>query len=228
MMTIISDDVVHDLETSSPKTQTSLNAPLWANCDQMDYQTLFRMPTAMKITGRTSTITNAFVNSIIPVIHPTDDEIKQSLTILGMSDGNLYCSYCGAASTEWDHLRPLVVDKKPTGFISEIRNLVPACGKCNQSKGNKKWREWMFGDAKLSPKSKGIEDLAVREKRLVEYEEWGDPIRVDFESIVGVERWAKHWHNWEAILNAMESAQNHAEEIRRSVTLSHGGQTNGD
>jgi hypothetical protein len=30
----------------------------------------------------------------------------------------------------------LVEEKEPIGYISEIRNLVPVCGKCNQSKGN--------------------------------------------------------------------------------------------
>jgi len=38
----------------------------------------------------------------------------------------LQCSYCGTPATEWDHLRPLVMNKKPTGYISEIHNLVPA------------------------------------------------------------------------------------------------------
>ncbi len=37
-------------------------------------KSVFRMPTPVKITGRTSSITNAFVNGIIPVIEPTDDE----------------------------------------------------------------------------------------------------------------------------------------------------------
>jgi endonuclease I len=50
-----------------------------------------------------------------------------------------------------------VLKKKPTGYISEIHNLVPACGKCNQSKGNKEWRQWMLSDATLSPKTKGFQ-----------------------------------------------------------------------
>ena len=119
----------------------------------MSYIDLFRMPTPTKITGRSSTITNSFVNSIIPVINPTEEQVSEALQILGMEHDSLCCAYCGASSTEWDHLRPLVKDKKPTGYISEIHNLVPACGKCNQSKGNKPWRQWMFSKAKHSPKS---------------------------------------------------------------------------
>ncbi len=59
---------------------------------------------------------------------PTEEQVKEALSTLDM----LYhyqCSYCGAIATEWDHLRPLVLNKKPTDYISEIHNLVPACGK---------------------------------------------------------------------------------------------------
>lgn len=50
----------------------------------MSYLPLFKMPTPMKITGRSSSITNAFVNSIIPVIPPTEGQVKEALFILGM------------------------------------------------------------------------------------------------------------------------------------------------
>ena len=95
----------------------------------MEYISLFRMPTPVKITGRSSTITNSFVNSIVPVIQPSNEQVKTALNILGMDHDSIECSYCGAEATEWDHLRPLVLDKKPTGYISEIHNLVPSCGK---------------------------------------------------------------------------------------------------
>lgn len=96
---------------------------------------LFRMPKPVNIAGRTSSITNSFVNGIIPVISPTEEQVAQNLTILGLNLDDLRCTYCGDKSTEWDHLRPIVRNKKPTGYISDIYNLVPACGKCNQSKG---------------------------------------------------------------------------------------------
>ena len=76
----------------------------------------------MKITGRSSSITNAFINSIIPVIKPSEEDIKEALNVLGMDKENFRCAYCGDGVTEWDHLRPLVINQKPTGFISEIQN----------------------------------------------------------------------------------------------------------
>ncbi|MDL5501997.1 MAG: HNH endonuclease, partial [Candidatus Methanoperedens sp.] len=145
----------------------------------MDMKKAFYMPKAMNITGRTSTITNSFVNSIIPCIPPSEIEIKESLDILGLNHEDLRCAYCGEKATEWDHLRPLVENKQPTGYISEINNLVPACGKCNQSKGNQDWKKWITSSAKLSPKTKGVKDLNDRIKRLEDYEKIRKPIKLD-------------------------------------------------
>ena len=112
----------------------------------------FQMPSVQTMVSRKSSITNAFVNAIIPTIPPTNDEIAKALTILGMEPDDVRCAYCGDKATEWDHLRPLVAKRRPTGFISEIANLVPACGKCNQSKGGSDWRKWMLSKARLSPR----------------------------------------------------------------------------
>ena len=183
----------------------------------MSYIELFRMPTPMKITGRSSSITNAFINSIIPIIVPTEQQVKEALAVLGMDKDTFECAYCGVTASEWDHLRPLVLDKKPTGYISEIHNLVPSCGKCNQSKGNKSWRKWMYSDAKLSPKSRGIDDINERAERLEAYENWESPTVVDFEAIVGVETWAQHWENWEQVQESMRNAQTLANEIKQKV-----------
>ena len=152
---------------------------------------------------------------------PTNEQVKEALKILGMEHDSFQCSYCGANATEWDHLRPLVLNKKPTGFISEIHNLVPACGKCNQSKGNKDWRVWMISGAKLSPKTKGVNDIKIRMERLEFYEQWGIPTKVDFESIVGKERWEKHWANWEIVQSTMREAQALATEINEAVVRSY-------
>ena len=112
------------------------------------------MPRSVKITGRTSSITNAFVNGVIPTRRPAEHEVAEALRILELSADDLRCCYCGDRSTEWDHFRPLISAKRQTGYISEIANLVPACGKCNQSKSGAEWWTWMLGPARLSPKSR--------------------------------------------------------------------------
>ncbi len=180
-------------------------------------KSVFRMPTPMKITGRSSSITNSFINSIIPVVHPSDSEVSEALAVLGMNRDSYRCSYCGDTASEWDHLRPLVKDKKPTGYISEIHNLVPACGKCNQSKGNKEWETWMTSSAELSPSSRGIADIAIRIEKLRAYEQWGRPTKLDFEQIVGTDVWREHWENWSKIQALMRDAQSVAQKINRTV-----------
>lgn len=174
------------------------------------------MPKAVRITGRSSSITNSFVNGIVPIIKPTEAEIDEALAVLGMTD-NVVCSYCGDTATEWDHLRPLVEAQRPTGFIHEIHNLVPACGKCNQSKGNKPWRVWMLGSAKLSPRTRGVLGLDDKIAVLERYEKWGDPTHVDFADIVGDELWEQHWTNHVALLDQMREAEKVVELIRERV-----------
>lgn len=183
----------------------------------MNYLPLFKMPKPMKITGRSSSITNSFINSIIPVIQPTNEQVKKALEILGMNYDSIQCSYCGAVASEWDHLRPLVKDKMPTGYVSEIHNLVPACGKCNQSKGNKPWADWMVSSATLSPKSRRVEDIEQRMERLREYEQWEEPTRVDFEQVVGSDLWKQHWENCEQVQSTMRHAQKTADMIKKKV-----------
>jgi hypothetical protein len=184
--------------------------------DERNYLRSFRMPNPVKITGRTSSITNSFINGIIPVVAPTNSEVRTALEILGMLE-HITCAYCGDTHTEWDHLRPLVVNKQPTGYISEIHNLVPSCGKCNQSKGNKHWRDWMFGPALLSPLKRGTPDIEARAARLQAYESWTPPTKLDIEGLVGAEVWGTHWENYEKIIALMRESEVLATEIRRKV-----------
>lgn len=183
----------------------------------MEYLSLFRMPTPMKITGRSSSITNAFINSIIPVVPPSAEEVRQALSILGMTPETFQCAYCGGVASEWDHLRPLVKSKRPTGYISEIHNLVPSCGKCNQSKGNKEWKTWMLSNAKLSPTARGIKDIPERVNRLEAYESSTAPTKMDFAAIVGEDVWAQHQENLERVQALMRESQALAAEINAVV-----------
>jgi len=175
------------------------------------------MPKPVGITGRTSTITNSFVNGIIPVIEPSDNELEESLKILKLSKEDLRCAYCGDRATEWDHLRPIVANKRPTGYASEIHNLVPVCGKCNQSKGGKYWKDWIKSDAKLSPAKRGVSGIDKKIKCLESYEKWGKTKPIDFEKLVGANLWEQHWRNCQDLHNQMKEAQKLAERIRNAI-----------
>ena len=178
---------------------------------------VFVMPKQVSITARSSSITNSFVNGIIPCVSPTEEEVAAALSVLGMDEHSVACAYCGDPFTEWDHLNPLVKDKRPTGYVSEIHNLVPSCGKCNQSKGNKPWFEWMVSNADKSPRTRGIPDLRERVERLMEYERLFKPIKLDFESIVGSEKWNEHWNNCETLHGMMREYQVLSDEIKQII-----------
>jgi hypothetical protein len=182
---------------------------------------LCQLPSPGNIAGRSSSITNAFFNSVIPIHSPRLEEEHEALSILGMEPDDIRCAYCGDPSTEWDHLRPLIEKKEPTGFITEIANLVPACGKCNQSKGNKRWQDWIVSSAVRSPKSRGVPNLDIRIMHLNAYQQWRKPVWVDFDKIVHSEKWEKHKANCATILSLLRESQILAKEIRETVSKAH-------
>ncbi len=179
--------------------------------------TAFQMPSVQTMVSRKSSITNAFVSAIIPVRAPSHPEIEKALHILGMNPYDIRCAYCGDKATEWDHLRPLVLNRRPTGYISEIANLVPACGKCNQSKGNKPWRDWMRSAARLSPTGRGLAGIPGRIARLEAYEQWLTPTRVDFEAVLGPQDWEHYWSLCEGVIEQLRQCQQVADALRLRI-----------
>ncbi len=177
----------------------------------------FRMPSGLRISGRASSIRNVFVAAIVPVAAPSAEEIRQVLDIFGLEPHALLCSYCGERATEWDHLRPLVLAGRPTGFPSSIRNLVPACGKCNQSKGNKDWRSWIRGGAKWSPITRGKQGIEERVRRLEAFEAWARCEPVNIASLVPSAAWDGYWRLLDEVLAKMTEADAAAAEIARAT-----------
>jgi hypothetical protein len=178
---------------------------------------VFRMPSVQGMKQRKSSITNAFVNAIIPVVRPTPEEILEALTILGMVPEDVCCAYCGGKMSQWDHLRPLVIGLRPTGYISEIANLVPSCGLCNSSKRNENWKLWMMGTAKNSPTGRQILNTTIRVNRLESFEAWRAPTKLDFESLLGADAWAHYWSLWDALNIALNESQIVADRMRAVV-----------
>jgi hypothetical protein len=177
----------------------------------------FQLPSIGKISGRSSSITAAFFTAITPVVKPSEAEVEQALDILGMTKGRCVCVYCGGERSEWDHFRPIVENQLPTGFITEIANLVPACGKCNQSKGGKGWREWMYSKAKKSPLTRGVPSLDEKANRLSVFEKWREPVRLDYEAIFGSELWQTYLGKRESALRMLVEAQGFATDLRTRV-----------
>ena len=171
----------------------------------------------LKITQRISSVTNSFVQAVIPWVEPTDKERSEALSVLGMSEINIRCVYCGGAASDWDHLRPLVKGKRPTGYISDYKNLVPACGPCNQSKGASDWRAWMAGAARGSPRSRGVTDLSNQIAALERFETWAKVTPITLEALVPHEIWVLHWENLERLERDIRQAQEHAEKLQTVI-----------
>jgi len=171
----------------------------------------------LTIASRVSSVTNSFVQAIIPDVPFSQEEMEEALAILGMTPDNRTCVYCGTSATDWDHLRPLVKGKQPTGYVNEIRNVVPACGPCNQSKSGADWLKWMTGPAKGSPKTKKVADLDERIGRLQAFVRWGNVKPLPLEQLAGPQLWKIHWDNLKLIEQRMKDAQVHAAQIRSAI-----------
>jgi hypothetical protein len=79
-----------------------------------------------------------------------------------MRDGNVTCVYCDkVAATRWDHYHPV-----SGGGDSSPGNLVPACGRCDDSKQDKTIDEWAAGKAKHRP---GPDRVSLIHQRIAEY-----------------------------------------------------------
>jgi len=142
-----------------------------------------------------------------PSVAPNEKEVHKVLELLGMNEKNIRCAYCGGKHTEWDHLKPFVEDRKPTGYYTSIRNLVPACGKCNQSKGNENWREWMENKFLLA------EGFAERFHCLEKYEEWAQMVPIPVEKILGTKVWNDYFERCNQIVTEMKTAQDEAKRL---------------
>jgi hypothetical protein len=98
-----------------------------------------QMPTSVSVTGRSSSITNAFINAIVPAIEPTEEEEIEALRILDISPDDIRCIYwrrpckidfAGLVGGEmWDRHREnwrtvLLLLKTSQQLAAEIRQIV--------------------------------------------------------------------------------------------------------
>ncbi len=176
----------------------------------------------LKCTDRISTITNCFVQAIIPTDKGTPAEEDEAYRILGVDRQHMLCVYCGKDADQWDHFYSLVSRRGPSGYFDEIRNLVPCCAKCNSSKGGRKWREWMNSSAKDAPRARGITDqeLQDRTKNLEEFEKWGKVKSLPLEALkrlAGKKEWRSYWALHDKIEGLLTRAQQQADIIRERI-----------
>lgn len=96
------------------------------------------------IMGRKSTFANAFASALAPFDAYDQEAVFGAIRDLGQDpDADLRCVYCGADAATWDHVFNRVVKGEFSGHGHRIRNLVPCCRTCNESKGQKSWQEFL-------------------------------------------------------------------------------------
>lgn len=151
----------------------------------------FKLPTATTYSSKTSTITKAFVDAIAPVRKPNEKELEEYHEIFPRVDGRRSCAYCGDGFRYYEHFRPLVQNKMPSGYGSDIYNLVPSCSSCNEQKHGQSWREYMD---KRRIVEESVELHQLRWDRLEKFERWGAEkvLKVDFRTIAGNEDWQRY------------------------------------
>lgn len=137
--------------------------------------------------------------------------------MLGQDTRRLTCVYCGDPAQHWDHLNPYVKGKRPSGYLNEARNLVPACGPCNTSKSGHDWRTWMFGSAKGSPATRGIPNLNELAARIDNMVALSELEKVDLEAMVDPDLWARYWSRLAEIERLLGAAQREATEIKEQI-----------
>lgn len=73
-------------------------------------------------------------------------------------EGVMRCMYCGAENpTRWDHLHPV-----SQGGDSTPGNLVPACGRCDDSKQDKTIEQWAASKSKYRPPKTRVSAIVER------------------------------------------------------------------
>ncbi|MDQ8191568.1 HNH endonuclease [Roseibacillus persicicus] len=178
---------------------------------------VYQPPGGESIGARASAMRSAFVRSLIPNVPPSERELADAFSLLKLDADDLRCVYCGDPSTEWDHFFPVMRKGRPTGYLTRIQNLVPACGKCNQSKGNRDWKDWMTSAAPLSPTTRGVSKLSQRVRRLQAFEAWGAEAVVDFETVLGSDAMKQHNDYLKQILSLMNEAEAHSKALRTAL-----------
>lgn len=152
----------------------------------------FKLPTKSDLKSRTSTINNAFAISITPYMYPSQIEVVHFLEELNIKEGQ--CAYCLGESNAMDHVKPLVTNGLPTGYITEIRNLVPCCSACNSAKGAKDFLVWYKSQKnveRLYKKGLTNEQLDNRYNIVSAYID-KIPQPINYKEILGDEVWAEY------------------------------------
>lgn len=178
----------------------------------------FKMPACQNLKDRISTINNAYATSITPCIRPDNkNEIDQYYKELGVEKNQ--CAYCLGEGNGMDHLKPLVEGGMPSGYITDIHNLVPCCSKCNSSKGSKSFKDWYMSD-KNKKRLKGLgldaKKIDERYKKICDFED-KIPGPIDYEKIVGKKKWEEYKDRKDKLVKQLVEEQKFLDDLNKII-----------
>jgi hypothetical protein len=110
-------------------------------------------------------------------------------------------------------------------FFTEKANLVPACGKCNQSKGNKDWETWIRSSAPLSPHKRGVPNLEARIQVLQRFATQFRRHKIDLSEIRKSEEWRQYEALREEIVQKLRDGDAIAKLISKMILDASGAKT---
>ena len=92
-------------------------------------------------------------------------EEQEAVLVFFFGDGLPACVYCGNSEIKrWDHIVPI-----KEGGETVLGNMVPACGRCDDSRRDRPFDEWAMGNARWSLKSRGVPDIQQRIDHIRDY-----------------------------------------------------------
>lgn len=177
----------------------------------------FKLPTKSDLKSRISTINNAFAISITPYIPPQEFEVQAFFKELRLQAGQ--CAYCLGNANAMDHIKPLVTNGLPTGYITEIKNLVPCCSACNSAKGAKDFFFWYKSDSNVERlHQNGLSDEQINERFqiLSAYIQKVDS-PLDYKSILGDELWSEYLRRKEELISLLKDNQEFCDSLNKII-----------
>ena len=157
--------------------------------------------------SRSSTVTHEYAKTLAPADEYDPRKLEAAFQTIGLlNDGTLLCAYCLSTAATVDHLNPLVIDKKFSGWGHVFGNLVPACKNCNESKGGKPWREFA--------EKRNVSDSQIQ--KLEAYESQAStPVSQDELAKLYPDLISAYEHMRKINLDALVTAQHLANELHR-------------
>lgn len=181
----------------------------------------FRMPTKSNLKSRISTINNAFAISITPYLKPEGSELSEYYRELDIKKGQ--CGYCmryNEAKTA-DHINPLVISGMPSGYITDINNLIPCCKDCNSKKQGKLFKDWyLTTDNVIWLKTNGMDESTImnRYKTINKYISKHCSEPYSYKDIVGEKLWNEYCMRIENLKQILIENQLFCEKLNNKIT----------